>query len=258
MCRYQPAASTTDEETGTVGRFVFLMGHMRSGSSLLLHILASSPEIAGFGESHCSYGELDDLDDLRDGVARWLGPRAARSRYLLDKMLHDYIELGDGVLQCEDVFFVFLVREPRSAIASMMLQFPDWFTGGPLPNDRLFAHAVAHYQTRLEVLLDLAWRVGRRQRMLFITHQELIEKTAPVFRAIEDMLGLSEPLRETYELLPTTGEPALGDTSPHIRRKFIDRAKPNPTMKTDHPALDESERLFVEFSAAMRRRCLHV
>jgi hypothetical protein len=231
---------------------------MRSGSSLLLHILASNPEIAGFGESHCSYVQPGDLDDLRSGVVRVLGPCAAESRYLLDKMLHDYIELGDAVLQWEGAFFLFLVREPRAAIASMMLQFPEWFTGMPVPKEVLFERAVAHYQTRLEVLLDVAGRVGRRQRMLFLTHRELIENTAAVFRAIEDMLGLSEALRETYDLLPTTGETALGDTSPHIRKGFIDRSKPFPVMKGDHPALEELERLFAEFRAAMRERCRRV
>ena len=30
-------------------KFLFVMGHIRSGSSLLMHILATNPEIIGYG-----------------------------------------------------------------------------------------------------------------------------------------------------------------------------------------------------------------
>ena len=45
-------------------RFVFILGHMRSGSSLLAHILASHRNIARRGEAHISYQTVEDLPRL--------------------------------------------------------------------------------------------------------------------------------------------------------------------------------------------------
>jgi LPS sulfotransferase NodH len=35
--------------------FVHILSHMRSGSTLLAHLLASHPEIIGYGETHIRY-----------------------------------------------------------------------------------------------------------------------------------------------------------------------------------------------------------
>ena len=45
-------------------RYIFILGHMRSGSSLLAHILADNAEVAGAGESHITYQTPRDLPKL--------------------------------------------------------------------------------------------------------------------------------------------------------------------------------------------------
>ncbi len=42
-------------------KMLFVCGHMRSGSSLLLHILNTNPEVLGFGEMHIKYHSEKDF-----------------------------------------------------------------------------------------------------------------------------------------------------------------------------------------------------
>ena len=43
---------------------------------------------------------------------------------------------------------------------------------------------------------------------------------------MERFLDLNEPLREDYEVMPTTGQPGIGDPSPNILSGKIDRTLP--------------------------------
>ncbi|MCA9270276.1 MAG: hypothetical protein KDA41_17465, partial [Planctomycetales bacterium] len=198
--------------------FAFIVGHMRSGSSLLLHLLASNPQIAAIGETHLSYRSLNDIGRLQRRIAETLGPQAAGRRFVLDKLLQPYIALASEVLSAPTGRFLFLTRSPDESMASMIAAFPDWFTGKPLPHDELVRKAGAYYLARLKLMAQTAARVGDRSRCLSLDYEELLGRTDASFAAIERLLNLAHPLREEYQLLPGTARPRLGDTSEEIRR----------------------------------------
>src|SRR5690606_30087767 len=67
-------------------RYILVLSHMRSYSSLLCHILNSNPEVAGYVETHSSYASRADLWRLKRRV--FLGTDAeVGGRYVLDKIL---------------------------------------------------------------------------------------------------------------------------------------------------------------------------
>src|SRR5262245_57001546 len=43
---------------------ILILGHMRSGSTLLLHILLTNPEVIGCGERNAVYRSPEDFDKL--------------------------------------------------------------------------------------------------------------------------------------------------------------------------------------------------
>src|SRR5688572_25028043 len=66
--------------------YLFVIGHMRSYSSLLAHILGSHPRIVGYAEMHQKYRTVLDLLELSRKVERTCDKGCA-GRYVLDKIL---------------------------------------------------------------------------------------------------------------------------------------------------------------------------
>ena len=244
--------------------FVFVCGHMRSGSSLLTRILVSNPQVEGFGENHICYRHTTDLDVLRSRIDQRVEFEAsdfANSRgtpIVLDKILHDHLEVCDELLQNTLGRFVFLIREPRSSIASMMMRYPDWFTGKPVAKIDLFRSAAAYYESRIKDVLYMACRIRDSERMFFLTFDELVYHTSAVFTALEMLLGLRTPLSEEYRPPNRSRSSEEGDNSDQILAGRIIRHRKPPTITSDHSGLLRLERTYVTVCRLMRDRCRHV
>ena len=228
---------------------------MRSGSSLLLHILATNPDIAGFGESHLCYGDLDDLARLRRRIRRHLPTKKRDRRYALDKILHDHLHLADEVLQHADGRFIVLLREPRSAVASMIHAFPKWFGTTELTHRQRFQRAAGHYHLRLSGLVRTARRIADLNRALFVRHQDLLEETDRVLRTLEDFLGLKAPLSTRYDLLPTTGGVGMGDHSAALKSGVVQHVVRHPMLQGKHPSIRELESVFADACKQLESYC---
>jgi len=195
--------------------FIFMLSHMRSGSSLLTHILNANPEVAGFGENHVQYRSKQDLKSLILRTAWKLRQFKLSEKYVLDKILHDELVVDRNLLLSEDVRFIFLVRHPHETLASIVKLFSNqkW----------TIEKATEYYIERLSTLADYAKTVNDPQRCLFISHQQLIDQTDQTFAALQDFLGVDHPFREEYEILPTTGKKFVGDSSKKIKQGRIVR-----------------------------------
>lgn len=202
-------------------RFLFILGHMRSGSSLLCHLLCNSDDVIGIGEAHHDYRRRSDLSKLLTSIRHYSGTRPLRYRYVLDKIVGVQHVLSGSVLSDQRTRYVFLVREPLATMASLV-DMRRRYHDEPL--QQLIAFAAENYVTRLTQLMQLAETINDPARSLMLTHRELIEETPTAFASLETFLDLIAPLREEYELLPTTGQPGLGDPSPSIFKGRIDRS----------------------------------
>ena len=99
--------------------YILVLGHMRSYSSVLCHILGSHPEIAGYAEMHLSYRNVLGLLRLRSGVFRPLGC-VLPGRFVLDKVLRDEYAVAPSILRREDVNAIVVVRRPAESIRSVL------------------------------------------------------------------------------------------------------------------------------------------
>jgi hypothetical protein len=237
--RMLPLALTTRR------RFLFILGHMRSGSTLLSHLLCSSQEIIGYGETHNNYRHRGDFAKLLMSVRTRTQKNPLRYRYVLDKIVGTGHVISRPVLTDARTRYIFLIREPLASLASivaMRRQYQRTET-----DEHLVAFATEHYTQRLGQLLDLAAMIGDRGRCLLVTHQQLLLETPETFKALESFLDLRAPLRETYEVTPTTGVAGIGDPSPNIRLGKISRSLPNKHLDLSAPLLARIELCYEDF-----------
>jgi E3 ubiquitin-protein ligase DOA10 len=103
-------------------KILFILSHMRSGSSLLTHLLVNNPEIRGFGETHINYASAEDFKKLLMKLY-WQGQDFSQlqdlkklkmnHQYIHDKVLHNNKFLDQSFLESEQIYSIFLIREPQ-------------------------------------------------------------------------------------------------------------------------------------------------
>jgi hypothetical protein len=211
-------------------RYLFLLSHARSFSTMLCHILGSHPQISGYSEAMIPYETAVDLIRLNCKVFE-AGNYHGDREYVIDKILYDNFAVSDVILRNPRVTPIFLVREPASAIAShARMRIREQEQGvcnwGPQGTDPMWNAEVAavYYISRLGGLQALCTRLDAMgKRGLFLTADGLMTDTDATFRLLERELGLSERLNEEYRLFPKTGARGCGDTSSVIKSGRIVR-----------------------------------
>ncbi|HEX6863059.1 MAG TPA: hypothetical protein VF414_09610 [Thermoanaerobaculia bacterium] len=178
--------------------YLFLLATMRSGSSLLSSILCSHPEILGFGETHVVYDGPDKMQELTARVRRAHQGREP-SRYVLDKLLHDGLIRDPKVLEGIDLTCVFLLREPRRTIESLVHQL-----------DSTLDDAFSYYGERL---LNLERYARAFPRSAFLTYEGLTADPEGTLQRLTGFLGLKVPLSPEYRLQPLHDVKGVGDRS---------------------------------------------
>jgi len=232
-------------------RYLFILGHMRSRSSLLSHILGSHPDISGYAESHVRYDGRLDFIRLRYRVREMLDG-AALSRYVLDKVLHSWY-LQPALLERMEARTILLVREPAGSMRSLASQEVRKGEGSPLER------SLKHYRRQLDWLEACA--AGLSRRPVFIESSSLLGNTPRVLELLRDRLALSEPLSERYDLFKHTGRPVYGDPSDIIRTGTVVRDAPaTGEAEAEIPAalLDEARRAYEHCVSILRQRCEHI
>jgi len=231
-------------------RYVLVLSHMRSYSSLLCHILGSHPEIAGYAEMHQRYNGPFDLFRVRARVSRSLGGDLP-GRFVLDKVLHNDYAIAPSVLTRAGIYPIFLVRDPTDSMRSIIE------LGARVPNAHVYSDpdsTSSYYVDRLHELARLAR--ARHGDALFVRAEDVVDATRTTLDAIARFLGLGQPLLDVYTTFPRTGHPGWGDDSELIRAGRIvkNRAKRNLTGIPEEP-LRRAVEAYVECCRILDRHC---
>jgi len=193
------------------GSFVFVVSHMRSYSSLLCHILGSHPDISGYAEAHLSYFGGTELRQLGWKV-RAMTDRPELGRYVLDKILHNHLEIAPTVLSRPDVKVIFLVRSAENTITSILDMYRELGHKGQFSEPE---RVLDYYVTRLGRIQAYSEQLARGA--LLIAAERLIADAAATLAGISQWLNLESPLSSTYRTFKFTGQPGFGDPSPNIK-----------------------------------------
>jgi hypothetical protein len=199
------------------------MGHMRSGSTLLLHILLTHPGLISCGERNAAYHSAEDLDKLV--ITSRLAQRTpfSRVRYAVDQINHGRFTPNTGVFKDGRVRVIFLIRQPRATIASIV-ELTRCFYGAAWTVE----HAADYYSERLRELAALAAEL-KSGRAISVDYDSLVHDTAPTLKRIEAFLDLEDPLRENYPVQRFTGK--RGDPSQNIRAGRILKEVIEPSIE---------------------------
>jgi hypothetical protein len=173
-------------------RAVFVIGHMRCGSTALSNILCSHPDISGYGEAHIHYDGTAALGLL---VLNQLRRKAhsASAHFLFDKILHSRYH-QDSKFDFYESHAIFLVREPVDTIRSIRKLFQT-IGSGEYATDAL---AADYYEERLAALIE-NWERFSPVRRIGMSYDQLTADPDLWIGQISNLLGLRPPLINKYD-----------------------------------------------------------
>lgn len=209
-------------------RAVFILAHMRCGSTALSNVLCSRPEISGYGEAHIAYRSSRDLGRL---VVNQLLRNAWKPRadLLFDKVLHNRHDVD-----VPEAFFgaraIFLCRRPEDAIPSIR----KLFTGLGRDEYTTDDEAASYYETRVNRLADL-WKAFPPDRRIGLDFEMLTGNTEESLDRISGFLEFEPPLQNSYK--SHAASVAGGGGDPNVSSK-LDRIAPGPSRLDDGSQLD--------------------
>jgi Sulfotransferase family len=221
---------------------ILILGHMRSGSTLLLHILLTTPEVIGCGERNAAYRSREDFDKLE--IAARVAQRAPfrKVRYTVDQINHDRFTPAPELLRDERVRCIFLIRDPRETIQSLVDLTTKFYEAWTVQQ------AVDYYVRRLESLTSYAAVLQDRHEAL--TYNDLVGNTSTVLRRLESSLGLEGKLREDYSIQKFTGK--RGDPSEAIQLGRIVRNQKMSSIQIPNVEMDRALEAYQACARAIR------
>ena len=190
-------------------QYVLLLGHMRSGSTVLSHVLASHPDFVGAGEAHIAYQKPEDLRQLIARTCQLLRRLDLPGTHIVDQINHPRV--SNEVLHSPIIKkSILLIREPKGTLRSLIATF-GWDV----------ATALGCYVGRLEQIR----RYGEilRDRALLIEYEDLVNRTDDTLAALTGFFGLSTPFSASYATHTATQK--VGDPSDNISAGRVVRTK---------------------------------
>ena len=191
---------------------------MRSGSTLVQHILAADSNLIAAGETKIVYKSVTDLRDLIFAVYSYNNHLGFFKKTIIEKCCHnELIENVDLILHPR-IKLIFLIREPLATISSLLN------AKGFSYSDSISA-ASNYYMRRLENLQWIAGSLKAKSNAFFLTYDQLIDDKEKVLSSLSVFLGTQEPLGATYKIQNWTGVLGKGDYTENIQSGFIKRNK---------------------------------
>ena len=227
-------------------KIVWILGHMRSGSTLLMHLLGSHAQILGAGERNLRYESAVDLRKLE------IVTFAARRKlwtdydYVVDQINHGRFVPEPSLLDHPRIYRIFLVREPGPTLASMVQVLGKIY-------GLTVEQSAEYYRARLGELQNAACRAADPRRSFLVRYEDLLRDSPSTLAGLSSFLELDSPLGETYEIFEFTGK--RGDPSERIQAGKIRRDLPPRHVDLPAAVRHELETLHQESVASLERSC---
>lgn len=216
-------------------RSIFIMGHMRCGSTALSNILCSHPQISGYGEAHIRYKSRSELGLL---VLNQIKRKSYRnnSTYLFDKILHSRYD-SEYFADFFESRAIFMIREPIKTIQSIQTLFSS-IGSNEYSNDTL---ASDYYEERISSLIT-NWENFPPLHRIGISFEQLKTNPENNLVKISEMLGVSPPLTNSYQQPKNVLGHGAGDplTSHKYNKIISENISTTSTDKMDQIKLPDS------------------
>ncbi|WP_181898350.1 sulfotransferase family protein [Alteromonas aestuariivivens] len=203
---------------------------MRSRSSVLSHIVGSSPHISGYSELSISYAKYSGL--LKQKLVLSKDDAAFdKKAFLFDKILHNAFDF-DGVRylngsRCKNLI---MLRDPESTIRSIVTMGRK--NGNPKYSN--VEWAVHYYTERVTKLVEIGSQLNE---FFFIESDRIVDDTEALLHELSGFIGLPSALSSEYRQFSRTGQRRSGDTSVHIHAGRVVRTTTNEHLTLPKGAL---------------------
>jgi hypothetical protein len=230
---------------------LLLLGHMRSGSTLLLHLLMTDPEVSALGERGAVYASRADLARL--AIASRIARRSPfrRLRYVADQVNHNQLTPNSRLLQDPRVRILFLLRRPERTIASILELYRTHYRQAWSPSQ-----AVDYYIERLGALTELGESLASPICAALIPYETLMDSPQETLEALRLFLGLGQGFTQTYITYSFTGK--HGDPGPNIAAGRIIHKAPTTRVDLNVSELERATRAYDRCRSALARFALGV
>ncbi len=223
-------------------KYLFILSHMRSRSTVLSHILGSNPNIYGYRELHISYTGKWSLIEMRAVLSDEFKV-SLKGNYLLDKILHNKFDFSKKIVDLTNAKILFLLREPESTIKSIInmgfITGIDWYKDP--------AKVLDYYTSRLKALAELAEKLSGNY--FFLEADELVNNTDKALNDLTKWLNLEQPLSKEYSVFNYTGQPGHGDPSQNITAGVIQKTNGHPEIKIPEAILQEGQHCYQKYKS---------
>lgn len=209
-------------------RCIFVIAHMRCGSTALANVMCSREDVSGYGESHVRYNTRNAVGRLilNQALRKAWKPRA---RYLFDKILHNRHDAHDLAAFFE-ARAVFVVRRPLPTIRSIRGLYEKLGRVDEYQDDEA---AAQYYLERVHGMMTL-WARFPSDRRVGITHEHLIQDPDGCLARVSAGLSLHPPLQNAYQSYRASRSGGGGDP---LVSGTLNRIEPRARPETD-PTLD--------------------
>lgn len=224
-------------------KYIFLLSHMRSRSSVLSHILGSNSEICGYYELHMKYSAYRSIIYMRQKLYGEFH-REINGKYLFDKILHNRHFISEKLIEVMKPKFIFLLRGPKSTIMSMLSM-------GITTNRPWYKYpeaALEYYCSRLKYLEEFAQRIDNNY--FYIDSDDLVDQSDITLGSLTAWLKLNAPLTKYYTLFRYSGDRGVGDSSDHIKTGVMGRTADRPQINVPKGILIKARQRY--------ERCQHI
>lgn len=230
---------------------VFILAHMRCGSTALSNVLCSRPDVSGYGEAHVCHDGPAALGQLAINQMR-RGGWKPQANHLFDKILHSRHDR-----QAPREFFearaIFMVRRPGDAIASIV----RLFAGLNRREYETQEEAAVYYLERLTALETL-WGQFPAQRRIGLTHDMLVQDPDRALAAISHRFGFAPPLENRYVSLAASrwgggGDPLVSGRHTRIEPQLFGLTHEDAPLDIPADLADRVCNIYQRLGAAFRQ-----
>ncbi len=229
-------------------KYLFLLSHMRSYSSLLSHIMGSHNKISGYSEMHLSYKKKSDLTVLRYRVYS-MNNNNLDGTYVFDKILHNHY-ISNKILNSNNVKILFMLRTPEDTIKSISKMSSNLNNPARLNSiDKIGSY----YIGRLKQLSELVNRTNGRA--VYLDAEKIVNNTDFVLGYLTDWLQLPTKLSSEYRTFSHTGKPGFGDPSDNIKQGRIIKNRETANVTIPEKLLKEANEEYLKCRETMINNC---
>ena len=199
-------------------KFLLVICPMRSGSTLLQHLLTGEKSFLAAGETKIVYKSEDDLKQLVHKVFSYNHYLGFRRKTVVEKCVHNGLIENLEIVNYAKLKIIFLLRDPVSTISSLL-------------RIKGFGHseniesASTYYLERVENMLSIASHVKNPNKAYFLSYEQLTEDQDRTLWKLSQFLRTKQPLKATYKLHRWTGVAGKGDITKNIQSGVIIKNK---------------------------------